>query len=57
MGVVLQRGFKDKRGLVSKNDDRDESTESKRELEILEAMEVECARRLLCVCCGWGNCF
>ena len=54
MGVVLQRGYENKRGLVSKSD---ESDERERELESLEAMEAECARRLLCACCGWGNCF
>ena len=54
MGVVLQRGYEDKRGLVSKSD---ESDESERRLESLGAMEAECARRRLCVWCGWGNCF
>ena len=57
MGVVLQRGYKDKRGLVSKSDESDESTERERGLESLGTMEAECARRRLCVWCGWGNCF
>ena len=51
MDVVLHRGCEGERELVGKSD------ESERELESLGAMEAECARRLLCVCCGWGNCF
>ena len=54
MGVALQRGYKDKKGLVSKSD---ESVESERRLESLEAMEAEFTRRLLCTLYGWGNCF
>ena len=54
MGVVLQRGYEDKRGLVSKIN---ESDERERGLESFGAMEAECARRRLCVRCGWGNCF
>ena len=57
MGVVLQRGYEDTRGLASKSDESDERAESKRGLESLGAMEAECARRRLCVWCGWGNYF
>ena len=46
MGVALQRGYKDKKGLVSKSD---ESVESERRLESLGVMEAECSRRRLCV--------
>ena len=59
MGMVLQRGYEDQRGLVSKSDESDESDESKseRRLEGLGAMEVACAKRRLCVWWGWGNYF
>ena len=46
MGVVLQRGYEHKRGLVSKSDG---SAERERRLESLGAMEAECARKRLCV--------
>ena len=49
MCVVLQRGYEDKSEHVSKSD---VSAESERRLESLGAMEFECARKLLCVCCG-----
>ena len=49
MGVVLQRGYEDKRGLVSNND---ESDESERRLESLGAMDFDWARKLLCACFG-----
>ena len=51
MNVVLCKGYEDERELVGKSD------EGERELESLGAMEAECARRLLCARCGWGNCF
>ena len=46
MGVVLQRVYEDKRGLVSKSDESDESAESERRLKSMGAMEAKCARRL-----------
>ena len=52
MCVVLQRGYEDKSEHVSKSDGSDESTKSDNRLESLGAMEFECARKLLCVCCG-----
>ena len=51
MNVVLCRGYENERELVGKSD------EGERELESLGAMEAECARRRLCVWCGWGNYF
>ena len=51
MDVVLHRGCEGERRLVSKSD------ESERELESLGAMEAQCARSLLCVCCGSDNRF
>ena len=49
--MVLCRGYEDERELVGQSDERE------RELGILGAMGVECARRLLCARYGLGNCF
>ena len=57
MGVVLQRGYEDRREPVSKSDGSNESVESERRLGSLGAMEAECARKLLCVWCGWVTAF